>query len=72
MTALYVLASVGAFMSGVAALGQLVTRFHLQKLRKEVNGQTQVLVATTHALGVAEGVAQQLATNGNAHSEAPA
>ena len=61
MTLLYALVAVGTLLSGVAAVGQLVNRLHIQRLRKEVNGQTQLLVATTHELGVAEGVAQQLA-----------
>lgn len=59
MTLLYVLASVGAFLSGIAAVGQFVTRFHVRQLRAEVNGQTQLLVSTTHALGVTEGAAQE-------------
>lgn len=72
MTPLYVMVAVGTLLSGIAAVGQLVNRLHIQRLRTEVNGQTHLLVATTHALGVAEGVAQQLAVeNGNGNG-APA
>lgn len=71
MTALYVLASVGAFLSGVAALGQFVTRFHVRQLRNEVNGQTQLLVSTTHALGVSEGAALERARGDTPAQETP-
>jgi len=58
VTALYVLVSVGTLLSGLAAIGQLVTRWHLQRLRHDVNGQSKVLVATAHQLGITEGTVQ--------------
>ena len=56
MTVLYLLVAVGTMLSGIAAFGQFITRFHVQQLRKEVNGQSATLVATAHKLGVSEGV----------------
>lgn len=62
MMLLTALVAVGTLLSGIAAVGQLVTRWHLRKLRTEVNGQSHVLVETAHQLGVSEGVLQQIAT----------
>lgn len=64
MTLLYVLVAVGTMLSGLAAIGQLVTRWHLIKLRSEVNGLTQDAVANAHRLGVAEGVVHAAAAIG--------
>lgn len=68
---LYAMVAVGTLLSGVAAVGQLINRLHIQRLRTEVNGQTHLLVATTHALGVAEGVASQLKAEGLDTNGAP-
>jgi hypothetical protein len=64
VTALYVMVAVGTLLSGIGAIGQLVTRFHLRKLRTEVNGQTQQLIEQSHALGLAEGVVHHAAAKG--------
>jgi hypothetical protein len=46
----------GALLAGLAAALGAINRWHIQKLRGEVNGQTHALVETTHALGIVEGV----------------
>lgn len=50
--------AIGALFAGGAACIGAWNSHHIAKLRREVNGQTHLLVSTTHALGVTEGVAQ--------------
>lgn len=47
--------ALGALLAGSAAILGEWNRRHIRELRHEVNGQTQVLVETAHALGVSEG-----------------
>ncbi len=58
MVWLYIAVGLGPLLSGVAALLGEWNRRHIKRLASEVNGQTHLLVTTTHALGVTEGVAQ--------------
>lgn len=55
--ALFALASIGTLLSGVAAVAALFNQGHIKRLRSEVNGRTDQLVATAHDLGVSEGIA---------------
>lgn len=64
MTALYVMVAVGTLLSGVAALGQLVTRWHLQHLRKEINGRMDQQLSLTRKVARAEGVASVTTESG--------
>jgi hypothetical protein len=49
---------VGPLLSGLAAVYGEYNRRHILKLRQEVNGQSHVLVAAAHKLGVTEGLQQ--------------
>jgi hypothetical protein len=51
----------GAVLAGLAALLGAINRWHISRLRTEVNGQTHALVEVTHTLGIAEGVALERA-----------
>jgi hypothetical protein len=64
-----ILVGLGTLMSGLAAVGQLFTRWHIQRLRVAVDGQTHQLVAVSHTLGVAEGVLQEKAEQANGHTD---
>jgi hypothetical protein len=58
MTLLVVLIAIGPLLSGLAAVYGEWNRRHIQRLRKDVNGQSATLVATAHKLGVSEGAIQ--------------
>lgn len=55
VTVLAVLQTIGILMGGAAALYGEYNRRHIRALRREVNGQSSVLVETAHKLGVSEG-----------------
>ncbi len=57
MVLLTALVAVGTLLSGVAAVGQLFTRWHLQRLRKEVNGRMDQQIGLVRQVARADGVA---------------
>lgn len=58
MVLLTALVALGTLLSGVAAVGQLITRWHLQSIHKELNGRMDEQIAMTRTIAHAEGVAE--------------
>jgi hypothetical protein len=65
-----ILQTLGILAGGLAAAYGEWNRRKIRAVHEQVNGQSAALVATTRALGVTEGVAQEAARNEAEASEA--